>query len=100
QTKAEARTALVAERGEPLDEERADCPRIAQRARGAGGDALDRAIGAEEGKLEAPRPLAARCQRRLEPHREPLDAREHILLARDRLVEVLFPRLTRHRPTR
>src|SRR5262249_58522076 len=61
QIEAEARIDLVAERGEPLDEKRADCPRIAHRTRGAGGDALDRAIGAEEGKLEAPRPLAARC---------------------------------------
>src|SRR5215468_11358672 len=67
QIEAEARIDLVAERGEPLDEERADYPRIAHRTRGTGRDALDRAIGAEEGKLEAPRPLAARCQRRLEP---------------------------------
>src|SRR5215813_15413568 len=100
QIEAEARIDLVAERGEPLDEERADCPRIAQRARGAGGDALDRAIGAEEGKLETPRPLAARCQRRLEPRREPLDAREHILLARDRLVKTLLHDIARDWQTR
>src|SRR5262249_46157859 len=61
QTEAEARIELVAERGEPLDEERADYPRIAHRTRGTGRDALDRAVGAEEGKLQAPRPLAARC---------------------------------------
>src|SRR5262249_58480608 len=88
QIEAEARIDLVAERGEPLDEERADYPRIARRTRGADGDALDRAIGAEEGKLEAPRPLAARCQRRLEPRREPFDAREHVLLARHRLAHM------------
>ena len=84
---AEARIDLVAERGEPLDEERADRLRIAHRARGTGRDALDHAIGSEEGKLEAPRAVAARCQRRLEPRREPLDAGEHVLLARDRLVK-------------
>src|SRR5262245_58193238 len=100
QIEAEARIDLVAERGEPLDEERADCPRMVRRARGAGGDALDRAIGAEESKLEAPRPLAARCQRRLEPRREPLDAREYILLARDRLVKALLRDIARDRQTR
>src|SRR5207245_2826425 len=62
--------------------------------------ALDRAIGAEEDELEAPRPLAARCQRRLEPRREPLDAREHILLARDRLVKALLRDIERDRQTR
>src|SRR6516165_3583652 len=100
QIEAEARIDLVAERGEALDEERADCPRIAQRARGAGGDALDRAIGAEEGELETPRPLAARGQRRFEPRREPLDAREHILLARDRLGKALLRDIARDRQTR
>ncbi len=60
QIEAEARIDLVAERGEPLDEQRADRPRIAHRTRGAGGDALDLAVGAEEGKLEAPRAVAAR----------------------------------------
>src|SRR5260221_13234391 len=73
---------------------------MAHGTRGAGGDALDRAIGAEEDKLEAPRPLAARCQRRLEPRREPLDAREHILLARDRLVKALLRDIARDRQTR
>src|SRR5262249_43872288 len=97
---AEARIDLVAERGEPRDEEGPDDPRIAHRARGAGGDALDRAIGAEEGKLEAPRPLAARRQRRLEPRREPFDAREHILLARDRLGKALLRDIARDRQTR
>src|SRR6516162_2443197 len=100
QIEAEARIDLVAERGEALDEERADCPRIAQRARGAGGDALDRAIGAEEGELETPRPLAARGQRRFEPRREPLDAREHIFLARDRLGKALLRDIARDRQTR
>src|SRR5215469_5610101 len=100
QIEAEARIELVAERGEPLDEERADYPRIAHRTRGAGRDALDRAIGAEEGKLETPRPLAARCQRRLEPRREPLDAREHILLARNRLVKALLRDIARDRQAR
>src|SRR5499433_3733923 len=100
QIEAEPRIDLVAERGEPLDEKRADCPRIAHRTRGAGGDALDRAIGAEEGKLEAPRPLAARCQRRLEPRREPLDACEHILLARNRLVKALLRDIARDRQAR
>src|SRR5262249_57669005 len=47
QIEAEARIDLVAERGDPLDKERADCPRIAHRTRGAGRDALDRAIGAK-----------------------------------------------------
>src|SRR5262249_56689263 len=56
--------------------------------------------GAEESKLEAPRPLAARCQRPLEPRREPLDAREHILLARDRLVKALLRDIARDRQTR
>src|SRR5262249_48376395 len=100
QIEAEARIDLVAERGDPLDKERADCLRITYRSRGAGRDALDRAIGAEEGKLEAPRPLAARCQRRLEPRREPLDTGEHILLARDRLVKALLRDITRDRQTR
>src|SRR5215831_18096660 len=48
----------------------------------------------------AMRPLAARCQRRLEPGREPLDAREHILLARDRLVKALLRDIARDRQTR
>src|SRR6516165_4896216 len=100
QIEAEAWIELVAERGEPLDEERADCPWIAHRTRSAGRDALDRAIGAEEGKLEAPRPLAARCQRRLEPRREPLDARKHILLARNRLVKALLRDIARDRQAR
>src|SRR5262249_14120457 len=56
--------------------------------------------GAEEGKLEAPRPLAARRQRRLEPRREPLDAREHVLLARDRLVKALLRDIARDPQTR
>src|SRR5207344_369039 len=72
---------LVAERGEPLHEERADGMRIAHRARGAGRNALDHAVGAEESKLEAAGAVPARCQRRLEPRREPLDGCEHVLFA-------------------
>ena len=49
--------------GEPLDEQRAHRSRIAQRARGAGGDALDRAVGAEQRQLDAPGTFAARRQR-------------------------------------
>ncbi len=75
QIEAEARIDLVAERGQPLDEQRADRLRIAHRTRGAGGDALDRAVGAEERKLEPPRTVAARRQRGLEPRRQPLDGR-------------------------
>ncbi len=100
QVEAEARIDLVAERGEPLDEERADRLRIADRTRGAGGDALDRAVGAEERKLEAARAVAARRQRRLEPRREPLDGGEHVLLARDRLVEALLGEIRRNRQAR
>src|SRR5262249_35776208 len=100
QIEAEARIDLVAERGEPLDEERADCPRIAQRAWDAGGDALDRALAADEGTLRPPPRLAPRRQRRLEPRREPLDAREHVLLARDRFVKALLRDIARDRQTR
>src|SRR5262249_56193857 len=82
QIEAVARIDLVAERSEPLDEQRADRLRVAHRTRGAGRDALDRAIGTKEGKFEAPRALPARDKRRLQACREPLDAREHILLAR------------------
>ena len=60
QIEAEARIDLVAERGEPLDEQRADRLRIAHRPRRAGGDALDRAVGAEQRKLDAARAVAAR----------------------------------------
>ena len=74
--------------------------RVAHRSRGAGGDALDRAIGPEEGKLEASRAVAARCQRRLESRREPLDAREHVLLPRNRLVKALLRDIGRDRQTR
>src|SRR5688572_26679557 len=65
QIEAEARVDLVAERGQPFHEQRADRLRIAHRPRGAGGDALDRAVGAEERKLESPRAVAARRQRGL-----------------------------------
>src|SRR5271166_5071008 len=44
----EAGIDLVSERSEPLDEERADCRRLAQRARCAGKDALDGAVGPEQ----------------------------------------------------
>src|SRR5262245_17440618 len=60
QIEAEARIDLVAERGQPLDEERADRLRIADGPRGAGGDAFDRAVGAEERELQAPCAIAAR----------------------------------------
>src|SRR5262245_25703627 len=51
QIEAESRIDLVPERGQPLDEERADRLRIADGPRGAGGDAFDRAVGAEEREL-------------------------------------------------
>ena len=60
QIEAEARIDLVAERGQPLHEQRADRLGIAHRARGAGGDALDRPVGAKERKLEPARAVAAR----------------------------------------
>ena len=44
---AEAGIERVGQRGQPLDEQRADVVRIAQRPRGAGGDAAQRAVGAE-----------------------------------------------------
>ena len=91
---------LVAERGEPLHEERADRMRIAHRARGAGRNALDHAIGAEESKLEATGAVPARCQRRLEPRREPLDGCEHVLFARDWFVKVFFGDIGRDRQPR
>ena len=90
QVEAEARIDLVAERGKPLDEERADRRRIADGTGRAGCDALDRAIGAKEGKLETARAVTAHCQHSLESGREPLDGREHGLLARDRLVKALL----------
>ena len=64
QIEAEARIDLVAERGQPFDEQRADRLRIAHRTRGADSDALDRAVSAEERKLEPPRAIAARRERR------------------------------------
>src|SRR5215468_8620618 len=72
QIEAIARIDLVAERSEPLDEQRADRLRVAHRTRGAGRDALDRAIGTKEGKLEAPRALPARDKRRLQACRSTL----------------------------
>src|SRR5215472_1395002 len=59
QIKAETRIDFVAERGKPLDEQRADRQRVAQRPRGADRDALDRAIGAKKGNLEPPRAVNA-----------------------------------------
>src|SRR5919108_3307664 len=100
QIEAETRIDLVAERGQPLDEKRADHLRVAHRSRGAGRDALDRAIGPEEGKLEASRAVAAPCQRRFESRSEPLDACEHVLLARDRLVKALLRDVGRDRQAR
>ena len=100
QIEAEARIDLVAQRSEPLDEERADRLRIPDRTGGAGGDALDRAIGAEECKLEAPRAVAARRQRRFQPLREPLDDGEHVLLAGDRLVKALLGEIRCNREAR
>src|SRR5262245_20098031 len=63
QVEAEAGIDLVAQRRQPLDEERADRLRITNRPRGAGGDALDRTVGAEERELEAPRAVAVRRHR-------------------------------------
>src|SRR6266511_3167702 len=100
QIEAEAGIDLVAERGQPLDEKRADHLRVAHRSRGTGRDALDRAIGAEEGQLEASRAVAARCQRRLKSRGEPLDAREHVLLPRNRLVKALLRDIWRDRQAR
>src|SRR5262249_38127069 len=100
QIEAETRIDFIAQRCEPLDEERADRLRIAQRARGADRDSLDRAIGAKESKLESPCAVAARRQRRLEPCREPLDACEHVLLARDRLVKTFLREIGRDRQAR
>ena len=48
---------------------------------------LHHAVGAEKGKLDAARAVAAPLQHRLQPRREPLDGREHVLFARDRLGE-------------
>src|SRR5262245_49441232 len=87
QIEAKARIDLVAERGQPLDEERADRLRIADGPRGAGGDAFDRAVGAEERELQASCAIATPDQCRLEPCREPLDGRQHVFLAYDRLVK-------------
>ena len=44
---AEAGIERIGERGEPLDKQRADVVRVAQRPRGAGGDAAYYAVGAE-----------------------------------------------------
>src|SRR5262249_27684464 len=89
-----------AERGKPLDEERADRLRIAQRTRGAGGDAFDHAVGAEEGKLQTPRARTACVERRFEPRREPFDGREYVLLACDWLMEASFGDIGRNRQAR
>ena len=59
EVEAEARIELVAQRGEPFDEQRADRLRIAHRPRRAGGEALHRAVGAEQQQLDAARALAA-----------------------------------------
>src|SRR6266404_3151895 len=100
QIEAEARIDLVAERGKPLDEQRADRLRVSHGTRRARCDAFDHAIGAKESKLEPPCSLAVRRQRRLEAAREPLDAREHVLLARDRLVKAFLRHIRRDRQTR
>ncbi len=59
EVEAEARIDLVAERGEALDEQRADRLRVAHRPRGAGRDAFHRAVGAEQRQLDAARAFAA-----------------------------------------
>ena len=63
EVEAEARIDLVAERGKALDEQRADGLRIAHRPRCAGGDALHRAVGAEQRQLDAARAFAAGRER-------------------------------------
>src|SRR5207245_8006397 len=85
EVKTEAGIDLVGQRDQSLDEQGADRLRIAQGTRGAGGDALDHAVGAEQGKLETARAVAARCERDFKARGQPFDGREHVLLARDRL---------------
>ncbi len=87
QIEAETRIEIVAERGQPLDEECADRLWIADSSGGADRNAFDHAVGTEQCKLEAAGTVAASDERGLEPGREALDAREHILLACDRLMK-------------
>ena len=56
----------VGERGEPLDEQRADLVRIAQRPRRAGGDAAHLTVGTEQRQLEPARAVTAPLQRALQ----------------------------------
>ena len=97
QIETEAGIDLVGQRDEPFDEQGADRPRIAQGPRGADGDALDRTVGAEQGKLETPRPVAARGERDLEASGQSFDCREHVLLARNRFVKTALGDIGRDR---
>ena len=97
---AEAGIELVAERGQPLDEQFADRVRIAHRPRRAGVDAAHRAVGAEQPQLHAARAFAAALQHDGEPRRQPLRDGEHVLLARNRLGERLLGKIRRHRQAR
>ena len=61
---AETGIAFVADRRQPIDEQRAHARRIAQRRGGAGCDAVHLAVGAEQRDLHQPRALAAPLQQR------------------------------------
>ncbi len=90
----------IGERGEPLDEQRADVLRVAQRARGGGGHAPHRAVGAEQRELDLARAVAAALERQLQARGELLHHGEHVLFARDRLGKTLLGQIGRHRPQR
>ena len=94
---AEAWIDLITERGETLDEQRADRLRIAHRPRGTRRDAFHRTIGAEQQQLDAAGAFTAGHEHRLEACSQPLDGGEHVLLPRDRLGETLLGKIGRDR---
>ena len=97
---AEAGIAFVADRRQPLHEQRADARGVAQRRAGAGGDAVHLAVGAEQRHLDQPRAFAAPLHQLHQFVRKMLDGAEHVGLERDRLGEAALRHERRHRQAR
>ena len=97
---AEAGVAFVADRRQPLHEQRADARGVAQRRAGAGGDAMHLAVGAEQRRLDQARAFAAPFHQPHQLMRKMLDGAEHVGLERDRLGEAPLGHKIRHRQPR
>ena len=97
---AEAGVAFVADRREPLHEQRANARGIAQRRAGAGGDAVHLAVGAEQGDFDDACSFAAPFHQPREFGGKMFDGAEHVGFERDRLGEAALRHIGRYRQAR